>query len=491
MTSDELEQRLRARFRAEIGEREPAPPTLYASLAGIPETMPAPVSGFGGPRGFLLLAAAALLLTLIGASIAIGSGLLPPPWTIDEEAPAVVDERPAQSPTARPSATLAAESSAAPSPTPGPARTYACPDMDVLAERLGAVTGPGWPNPPDPATEPGPGAIAGWDDRGADLVLIDPRTGTETPVLDGVPADRPHGLAGSPNGQTLAIAWCELFVMVDGELHRPRPGLQATEIFQWSPDSSRIAMLTFQGAEEFLVIVRQDAAPPIVDLGSPCEGCRIVSDPLWSPNGSQLAVHYQDRDGTSAGVAFIDPDGGGWMLRPASLVDPMISGWLDDAHLVALVRGSGTNAEGDAIHWVSIPADASDDVGPLDLEGDPAAEVWARHESATTRGLLFAPDRSLIAIVSRGAGGALAPYEVTIAHLASGDERVVWSGEPSEGAWPVWSPDSSAVAITTFTYSATSQGVWVVNADGSDPRRVRDEPFQLISWQAALIRRDG
>ena len=58
MTNDELEWRLRAWYRAEIGEREPAPPALYASLAAIPETMGAPVGAFGGRRGFLILTAA-------------------------------------------------------------------------------------------------------------------------------------------------------------------------------------------------------------------------------------------------------------------------------------------------------------------------------------------------------------------------------------------------------------------------------------------------
>jgi hypothetical protein len=244
-------------------------------------------------------------------------------------------------------------------------------------------------------------------------------------------------------------------------------------------------MLTFQGAEEFLVIVRQDGAP-IVDLGTPCDGCRIGGNPLWSPDGSRLAVQYLDRDGASAGVAFVDPDGGGWTVQPMSQPDAIVSGWLDDSHLVALAWGPDGIAEGDRPSWVSISADAADDIQPLDLGGDPAADAWARHESATTRGLLFSPDRSLIAFVSRGdGGGPLAPQEVSIVDLASGDHRVVWSGDPTAGAWAVWSPDSSAVAITTFTHSADTQGVWIVNADGSDLRRIRAEPFGVMSWQAA------
>lgn len=85
MTHDDLERLLRAWYQAEIGEREPAPATLYTSLAEIAETATAPTGRFVSRRAFVLLAAAALALSaLVGGTIAIGSGLLTLPWPVDE-----------------------------------------------------------------------------------------------------------------------------------------------------------------------------------------------------------------------------------------------------------------------------------------------------------------------------------------------------------------------------------------------------------------------
>jgi hypothetical protein len=89
MTQNDLERRLQAWYQAEIGNREAAPATLYASLTQIAEEVPPP-AGFTTRRYFLLLAAAALVLSLlVGGTIAIGSGLLSLPWAVDELPPPV------------------------------------------------------------------------------------------------------------------------------------------------------------------------------------------------------------------------------------------------------------------------------------------------------------------------------------------------------------------------------------------------------------------
>ena len=90
MNDDDLERRLRAWYQAGIGQREAAPATLYASLAEIAETAPAPTGRFATWRGFVLLAAAAVVLSLlVSGTIAIGSGLLSLPWAVDEAPRAV------------------------------------------------------------------------------------------------------------------------------------------------------------------------------------------------------------------------------------------------------------------------------------------------------------------------------------------------------------------------------------------------------------------
>jgi Tol biopolymer transport system component len=74
MTDRELEQRLRARYAAEVPETESAPEQLREALAAIPRTFPAPLRPVSRRRGFTLLAVAAVLL--VGGAMAAGSGLL-------------------------------------------------------------------------------------------------------------------------------------------------------------------------------------------------------------------------------------------------------------------------------------------------------------------------------------------------------------------------------------------------------------------------------
>ena len=74
MTDRELEQRLRAWYRAEVPADEAAPAAFRSALAAIPKASPAPWRRLGSRRGFTLLAAAALLGTsLVGGALIAGS----------------------------------------------------------------------------------------------------------------------------------------------------------------------------------------------------------------------------------------------------------------------------------------------------------------------------------------------------------------------------------------------------------------------------------
>ena len=84
MTEREFEQRLRAFYRAEAAR--PVPADLWDEVLAISEQMPrrAPIET---RRGFVLLAAAAMLAALLVAgAIAIGFGLVKVPWLPDDDA---------------------------------------------------------------------------------------------------------------------------------------------------------------------------------------------------------------------------------------------------------------------------------------------------------------------------------------------------------------------------------------------------------------------
>ena len=101
MTDEQLEQRLRDWYRAEIPDREVAPVALRTALGAIPRESTLGGRRFGSRRGITLLAAAALVGLLAGSAVVGG---FPSPST--KPAVVVVSLRPSAQPSfsAQPSA---------------------------------------------------------------------------------------------------------------------------------------------------------------------------------------------------------------------------------------------------------------------------------------------------------------------------------------------------------------------------------------------------
>ena len=89
-------------------------------------------------------------------------------------------------------------------------------------------------------------------------------------------------------------------------------------------------------------------------------------------------------------------------------------------------------------------------------------------------------------------------YEVYVADIATGEARQL-TDSPGNDGWPVWSPDGSSIAFTSerddCSFVPSDQecwrtdepgdqhrDVWVMNADGSDQRRVTSETGQFVAW---------
>jgi photosystem II stability/assembly factor-like uncharacterized protein len=120
MTDQELEQRLRNWYRAEIGETEVAPLSLRRDIAAIPRTLPRRAQWFARRRGPTLLAAA---LTVVGLAAA-GSGILRLTSPVPSETAPSLHPVVEVSPTAE---------AVAPSPTPD----------DALPATAGMINGAG------------------------------------------------------------------------------------------------------------------------------------------------------------------------------------------------------------------------------------------------------------------------------------------------------------------------------------------------------------
>jgi TolB protein len=105
----------------------------------------------------------------------------------------------------------------------------------------------------------------------------------------------------------------------------------------------------------------------------------------------------------------------------------------------------------------------------------------------------FSPDDSRIAFMSIDGSS----YSIKVIELATGTITQLTHG-PGEDGWPAWSPDGSTIAFSSQRddcgFAPLDQecrrtgdigphhDIWLVNADGSNLRRVTPEFGQFVTW---------
>jgi len=245
-----------------------------------------------------------------------------------------------------------------------------------------------------------------------------------TPVVVGEPID-----VRSLDGKILFDDFEDVYVMrADGTRIRvvvDRPGAEFDAA--WAPDGRRIVYRDSRrgiNENDEIFIVRSDGA-----------GARNLSrnpandwGPDWSPDGKTIAFN-SDRDGVMSGY-LISPDG-------------------------ARLR----RIEADV--WVEYPA--------------------------------ISPDGTRIAFMGHEAGD----YDIYVAELATGSATKLTDTPGSDG-WPVWSPDGSTIAFASERDDCVNAAedetcwhtgepgehhdIWIMNADGTNQRRVTPEYGQFVTW---------
>jgi hypothetical protein len=315
MTDQELEQRLDAWYAADIGGSETAPPSLYESLAALAESGQPPIGLFGTRRGMLLMAAAALLVTLVVGAIAVGAGLvsLPTPAPSLVVAPSGAEPSPAE-----------------PSPSPSPT-----PPIGLVAYSTTERLEGGQLN----CTEGGPSS-----DCLVTRIWLSNADGSGARPLRPADYDVDQLIGWSPDGSTFLYQAGRSgnLVLADTsgvELrHWTRDGLCAHlgsggDGFAFSPDGTRLAFVCGYGDVEnsTVVAILDLASGQVTELESTrttnvsiyeqcwispsCEGFNDL--PRWSPDGSRLVFARQVMSPepgsawTSAAVFAVNADGTG------------------------------------------------------------------------------------------------------------------------------------------------------------------------------------
>jgi TolB protein len=258
---------------------------------------------------------------------------------------------------------------------------------------------------------------------------------------------------------------------------------------EWAPDGTRLAWVAEQPDGSFaLVVARSDGTDPVTIWQEEKVGDLPGPDAIdlsWSPDGSHIAFSGRV-PGVGRTVMVVDAAGTG---EPAVVTDGIWVGvsWSPDGELL-LIRGTPTGE--DPLDLFTVHPDGS---GLTRLTDDVADE----------RGATWSPDGTLIAF-TRG-GGADADdsawgEDVYVMDADGSNVRRLTDWIGFDGT-PVWAPDGAWIAFTSDRDATEQQqesnrsgeavfeglALYAMRADGSDPRSLLSDELNLfpVSWTFA------
>ena len=453
---------------------------------------------------FVLLAAA--LLAALVAGLAVGSGLVRLPETLDPSA----SPQPSGSgvAVASPSATAPASASAQPSVAPDPTdvpdsvlfaeadglriRSQPSESGEVLAtirrgQLLGAtgertdVDGASWYQ-----VRIGPGDLEGWVAAGPDddwLRLVGDGAvtfactgcGDDSSVVSVTPfGDANITTVGSAEDELIEWAWSpdgtrlvasrgmttlpsRIVVLNGGGTELADLGIGAGPT--WSPDGARLAWIGDDG----LVMTDDELVPTTVDIGGLSNGA-----PFWSPDGTRFAVIASDDPGAiDAPVSlFVVPVSGG---EPVRLTEPgHLSGitWSPDASTIGYTTVDLSGVSPSRAFMVS--SEGGEPRALLDGAAVLSPPIWSPAGDSVA---LVIPD-----------GIALAAGDGTGPAILVATESEEFIGEVS------WSPSGDWLLYSLST--GREPTLWIVPADGSaPPSQISPDGAgaQQADWQPVLV----
>jgi TolB protein len=199
-------------------------------------------------------------------------------------------------------------------------------------------------------------------------------------------------------------------------------------------------------------------------------------DGAWSPDGEWVVYRDSTRGVNDNDEIFVAAADGSERRNitndPANDWGP---DWSPDGSTIAF----NSDRDGGRIRGFLVDPDGSN-LRALDIEG------WVEYPS-------FSPDGTTIAFMGHDGGD----YEISVADIATGTSRRLTDTAGGDG-WPAWSPDGSTIAFTSerddCAYRPSEEecwrasdedahrDIWVMNADGSDQRRVSPETGQFVAW---------
>ena len=292
---------------------------------------------------------------------------------------------------------------------------------------------------------PVPAVIADWDD-----------------VRDRAEAQRPDGGSRLPSRRVVAIA---AMIVVAGLLVAPAlaigdhileliygrstPGDVQTPA--WSPDGRKLAFVSERDGNAEIYVMNADGSAQENLTRQPAND----SHPSWSPDGRRIAF-VSRRDGNSE-IYVMNADGSGvrnLTRTPSSELDPA---WSPDGRAIAFVQRK------------CVP-------NPRDTRCATTYETYLYVVNADGSGLRrLTTHPAHLYNPSWSADGKTIRYGRSLVRADGSGHSELPRNVPLAGAW---SPDGQRIAVVSVAHSfadarsPTKLGLFVMNADGSNARRV-------------------